>query len=132
MSLFKYFRNDSNKESDEVPASSSAHEPISAKRQKTMQKRRKWNEDYINYEFFRLKVEEANRYPPAQCMFCLTIYGNTNVASLKLRRHFTKQHSEHQNKSEEFFQSHVAAQKKQSKLFGKQMGLQSIQDKNLL
>ena len=112
MSLLKYFRNDSNKESDEVPTSSSAHEPISAKRQKTIPKRRKWNEDYINYGFFRPKGEEANSYPPAQCMFCLTIYYNANVDSSKLISHFTKQHPEHQNKSKEFFQSHLAVQKK--------------------
>ena len=84
MSLLKYFRNDSNKESDEVPASSSAHDPISVKRQKTTPKRRKWNEEYINYGFFRPKDEEANSYPPAQCMFCLTIYGNANVTPSKL------------------------------------------------
>ena len=65
-------------------------------------------------------------------MFCLTIYGNANVASLKLITHFTKQHSEHQSKSEEFFQSHLAAQKKLSNLFDKQMELQSTQEKNLL
>ena len=51
---------------------------------------------------------------------------------MPLHRYFTKQHSEHQNKSKEFFQSHLAAQKKQSKFFDKQMGLQSIRGKNLL
>ena len=112
MSLLKYFRNDSNKESDEVPASSSAHEPFPAKRQNTIPKRRKCNEDNINYVFFRPKSEEENSYPPAQCMFCLTIYGNANVAPSKLISHFTKQHSKHQNKSKEFLQSHLAAQKK--------------------
>ena len=65
-------------------------------------------------------------------MFCLTIFGNANVAPLKLISHFRKQHSEHQNKSKEFYQSHLAAQKKQSNLFDKQMGLKSTQDKNLL
>ena len=65
MSLLKYFLNDSNKESNEVPASSSAHEPISAKRQKKIPKGRKRDEDYINYGFFCLKGEEASSYPPA-------------------------------------------------------------------
>ena len=65
-------------------------------------------------------------------MFCLTIYGNANVAPSKLVSHFTKQHSERQKKSKEFFQSHLAAQIKQSNLFDKQMGLQSTQDKSLL
>ena len=32
----------------------------------------------------------------------------------------------------EFFQSYLAAQRKQSNLFGEQMGFQSIQDENLL
>ena len=128
MSLLKYFCNDSSKE---VPAPSSAHKPFPAKRQKTIPKRRKWNEDYINYGFFRPKGKKENSYSPVQCMFCLTIYGNANVTPSKLISHFTKQHSEHQNKSEEFFQSHRAAQKKQSNLFDKQMGLQSTKDKNL-
>ena len=65
-------------------------------------------------------------------MFYLTIYGNANIASSKLVSHFTKQHSEHQNKSKEFFQSPLASHKKQSNLFDKQMGLHSTQDKNLL
>ena len=131
MSLLKYFRNDRNKEPDEVPASSSAHEPFLVKRQKTIQKRRKWNEDYINYGFFHPKGEEENSYSPAQCMFCWTIYGNANVAPSKLVSYFTKQHPERQKKSKEFFQPHLAAQKKQSNLFDKQMGLQA-QDKSLL
>ena len=132
MSLLKYFCNDSNKESDEVPASSSTHKSFPAKRQKTISKRRKWNKDYINYGFFCPKGEKENSYPPTQCMFCLTIYGNPNVTPSNLISHFTKQHSEHQNKSKEFFQSHLAAQKKQNNLFDIQMGLKSIQDKNLL
>ena len=76
MSLLKCFCIDSNKESDEVPASSSAHVPFPAKRQKTIPKKRKWNEDYINYEFFRPEGEEENSYPPAQC---LINYRNANV-----------------------------------------------------
>ena len=108
MSLLKCFCNDSNKESDKVPASSSAHEPFPAKRQKPIPKRRKWNEDYINYEFFRPKGKEENSYSPAQC---LINYRHANVAPSKLISHFIKQHSEHQNKSKEFFQSHLAVQK---------------------
>ena len=63
MNLLKYFRNDSNKKSDEVPASSSAHEPFPAKRQKTIPKGTKWNE--MTYEFFRPNDEEENSYLPA-------------------------------------------------------------------
>ena len=81
-----------------MPASSFAHEPFPVNYQKTIPKRRKWNEDYINYEFFCPKGKEKNSYPPAQCIFCLTIYGNVNVALSKLISHFTKQHSEHQKK----------------------------------
>ena len=57
MFLPKFFRNDSKKESDKVPASSSAHEPFPVKRQKTIPKRRKWNEDYNKYGFFVQKVK---------------------------------------------------------------------------
>ena len=68
MSLIKYFRNNSNKESNEAPASSSADEPICAKRWKTIPKRIKWNEDYIYCRFFRPKGEEANSYhQPSVC-----------------------------------------------------------------
>ena len=119
--------------SNEVPASSSAHEAFPTKRQKTISKRRKWNEDYINYGFFRSKGEEKKSIYPAQCMSCLTIYDN--VAPSRLVSHFTKQHSEQQKKSKGFFQSHLDAQEqrqKQSNLFDKQMGHQSTQDKNLL
>ena len=70
MSWLRYFCNDSNKESDKVLASSSAHEPFLAKHQKTILKRRKSIKDYINYGFFHPKGEEENSYPPAQCMFC--------------------------------------------------------------
>ena len=70
-------------------------------------------------------TESPCSYPPAQCIFCLTNYANANVTPSKLISHFTKRHSEHQNKSKEFFHSHLAAHKKQSNLFDKQMVLQS-------
>ena len=52
---------------------------------------------------FCQKGEKENSYPSAQRMFCLTIYGNANVTPSKLISHFTEHHSEHQNKSKEFF-----------------------------
>jgi len=129
MSLLKYFCNDidSNKESV-VALASSANALLPAKRRKTTLKRRKWNDDYLNYGFLR-PIGEENSYPSAQCLFCSTIYGNVRS---KLLSHLTKQHPEHQNKSKEFFQSHLAAQKSQSDLFDKQMGRQVIYDKNIL
>jgi len=134
MSLLKYFCNDidSNKESDVAPTSSSANALLPAKRRKTTLKRRKWNDDYLNYGFHRPIGEEENSYQSAHCLFCSTKYGNVNVVRSKLLSHLTKQHPEHQNKSKEFFQSHLAAQKSQSNLFDKQMGRQLIYDKNIL
>jgi len=134
MSLLKYFCNDidSNKESEVAPATSSANALLPSKRRKTTLKRRKWNDDYLNYGFRRPIGEEENSYPSDQCLFCSTIYGNVNVVRSKLLSHLTKQHPDHQNKSKEFFQSHLAAQKSQSNLFDKQMGRQLIYDKNIL
>ena len=51
-----------------MPASSSAHEPFPANCQKTVPTRRKWNEDYINYKYFRPKDEEKNViHQPSVC-----------------------------------------------------------------
>ena len=104
MFLFKYFFNISSKEFDAAPASSSANEDNPAKR-------RKWNDNYINYGFCRPIGEEENFYPNAQCLFCSTVYGNVYLVPSKLISHLKKQHPEHQNKSEKFFQSHLAAQR---------------------
>ena len=136
MSLLKYFSNESRKESgpDTALASPSANEVElqPAKRQKIISKRRKWNEDFINYGFRRPIGEEENLYSSAQCLFCSTSFGNINVVKSKLLSHLTKQHPEHQNKCTKFFQSYLDAQKKQSHLFNKQMGHQVTQNKNML
>ena len=121
MSSFKYFCNVSSKEFDAAQASSSTNEINLAKRRKTELKRRKWNDSYINYGFCCPIGKEENFYPNAQCVFCSTIYGNVNIVSSKLISHLKKQHPEHQNKSEKFFQSHLAAQRKQNNLFDRQI-----------
>ena len=89
-------------------------------------------DSYINYGFCRPIGEMENFYPNAQCLFCSTIYGNINLVSSKLISHLKKQHPEHQNKSEKFFQSHLAAQRKQSNLLDRQIGSQLIHNKKLL
>ena len=89
-------------------------------------------EQHINYGFCCLISEEEKFYPNAQCLFCSIIYGNVNLAPSKLISHLKKQHPEHQNKSEKFFQSHLAAQRKQSNLLDRQMRPQLIQNKKLL
>ena len=132
MSLFKYFCNVSSKEFDAAPASSSTNEVNPAKRRKTKRKRRKRNDSYINYGFCRPIGEEENFYPNAQCLFCSTIYGNVNLVPSKLISHLKKQNPEHQNKSEKFSQSHLAAHRKQSNLLDKQMRPQLIHNKKLL
>ena len=109
MSLFKYFCSASSKEFDAALASLSTNKVNSARRRITELKRRKWNDSYINYGFFRPIGEEENFYPNIQCLFCSTIYGNVNLVPSKLISHLKKQHPEHQNKSEKFFQSHLAA-----------------------
>ena len=132
MSLFKYFCNVSSKEFDAAPASSSTNEVNLAKHRKTELKRQKWNDSYLNYGFCRPISEEKNFYINAQCLFCSTIYGNVNLVPSKLISHLKKQHPEQQNKSEKFFQSHLAAQRKQSNLLDRQMRPQLIHNKKLL
>ena len=68
---------------------------------------------------------------PSSVFFCSTIYGNVNLLPSKLINHLTKQHPEHQNKFKTYFQSHLAAQKKQSNLFDKQTGHQSTHKENV-
>ena len=38
-------------------------------------KKRKWNNDYIRYGFYRTEEEKLNPFPSACCMFCPAIFG---------------------------------------------------------
>ena len=43
-------------------------------------KKRKWNDDYIMYGFYRTEKEMLYPYPSACCLFCPAIFGNSNLA----------------------------------------------------
>ena len=59
-------------------------------------KKRKLNDDYIMYGFYRTEKEILNPYPSACCMFCPAILGNTNLAPSHLQKHLKTQHPNHQ------------------------------------
>jgi len=44
-----------------------------------------------------------NPYPSAHCLFCTTVFGNSNLAPGHLKKHLKSQHPTHQNKSKAFF-----------------------------
>ena len=80
------------------------------------QRKRKWNDDYIMYGFYRTEEEMFNPYPSACCMFCPAIFGNTNLAPSHLQKHLKTQHPNHQNKSKAFFEASLHDKRKQVSL----------------
>ena len=84
---------------------------------RSIAKRRRWNEVYVKYGFYRLAEEEHNQYPSANCLFCPVKYCNLGIVPLKLKLHLKKQHPEHQYKSKEFFESQLLAICKQKRSF---------------
>jgi len=43
-------------------------------------KKRKWHDDHITCGFYRTREEMLNPYPSAHCLFCTTVFGNSNLA----------------------------------------------------
>lgn len=95
-------------------------------------KRRKWNNDYVKYGFYLPNEEEQNPYPATQCLFCSAKYKNSNLVPSKLLSHLKMQHSEHKNKSKEFFEATRAELKKQQRSFDSIMVHQEKEEKSLL
>lgn len=95
-------------------------------------KRRKWNNDYVKYGFYLPNEEEQNPYPATQCLFCSAKYKNSNLVPSKLLSHLKMQHSEHKNKSKEFFEAIRAELKKQQRSFDSIMVHQEKEEKSLL
>ena len=84
---------------------------------RSIAKRRRWNEVYVKYGFYRSAEEEHNQYPSANCLFCPVKYCNSGIVPSKLELHLKKQYPEHQYKSKEFFESQLSAICKQKKSF---------------
>ena len=84
-------------------------------------KKRKWNDDYIMYGFYRTEKEMLNPYPSACCLFCPAIFGNSNLAPSHLQKHLKTQHPNHQNKSKAFFEESLRDKQKQVSLLENQV-----------
>ena len=59
-------------------------------------KKRKWNDNYTAYGFYRTKEEALNPYPSARCLFCTAFFGNSKLTPGHLQRHLKTQHPSHQ------------------------------------
>ena len=57
-------------------------------------KKRKWNDNYTAYGFYRTK-EVLNPYPSARCLFCTAVFGNSNLTPGHLQRYLKTQHPCH-------------------------------------
>ena len=88
---------------------------------RSIAKRRRWNEVYVKYGFYRSAKEKNSQYLSANCLFCPVKYCNSGIVPLKLKLHLKKQHPEHQYKSKEFFESQLSAICKQKRSFELQM-----------
>ena len=86
--------------------SSSKNEPNLKRKAETESntvKNRKWNDDYIKYEFFLPQSETSSDRPSARCLFCSVAYGNQSLVPSKLRNQLENKHAIHRNDSEQFF-----------------------------
>ena len=88
---------------------------------RSIAKRRRWNEFYVKYGFYRSAKEEHNQYPSANCLFCPVKYCYSGTVPLKLELHLKKQHPEHQYKFKKFFELQLSAICKQKRSFELQM-----------
>jgi len=59
--------------------------------------KRKWHDDYKR-RFYRTKEEILNPYPSVHCLFCTTVFGNSNFAPGHFKN-MKSQHHTHQNQS---------------------------------
>ena len=79
-------------------------------------KKRKWNDDYIMYGFYRTETETLNPYPSACSLFCPAIFGNCNLALSHLQKHLKTQRPIYLNKSKAFFEASLHNKQKQVSL----------------
>ena len=55
-----------------------------------MSKIRKWNDNYVQFNFTCTETAEGLQKP--QCMICNIVYSNSKLKQFKLQEHFIKRH----------------------------------------
>ena len=55
-----------------------------------MSKKRKWNDNYVQFGFTCTETTEGLQKP--QCIFCNVVFSNANLKPSKLREHFNNRH----------------------------------------
>ena len=76
---------------------------------KKLSKRRKYNDDYLNFEFTFIG-DESNQVP--QCIVCGLTLSNESMVLNKLKRHLEQNHSHVSKKSSDYFMRLMSSQKK--------------------
>jgi len=84
-------------------------------------KKRKWNDDYIIYGFYRTKKEMLILTLLLVVCFVLPFFGNSNLAPSHLQKHLKIQHPNHQNKLKVFFEESLGDKQKQVSLLESQV-----------
>ncbi|XP_045117651.1 protein ZBED8-like [Portunus trituberculatus] len=55
-----------------------------------MSKKRKWNDEYVNFGFTCATEKDGTQRP--QCILCITLFSNANLKPSKLDEHFKNKH----------------------------------------
>lgn len=78
-------------------------------------KRRKYNDDYLNFGF-TVTGDENNQIP--QCIVCGVTLSNESMVPNKLKRHLEQNHSHVSKKSSQYFMHLLSSQKKKFDVHG--------------
>ena len=57
------------------------------KRSECNVKKRKWNDNYTAFGFYRSKKQALNPYPSARCLLCTAAFGSSNLTPGHLQKH---------------------------------------------
>ena len=86
------------------------HFAVSKFRLFTMDKKRKYSEEYLKFGFTSI-VSNGTEKP--QCVLCNVVLSAESLKPSKLKRHLETKHSNHVSKDLEFFRRHEASLKRQ-------------------
>ncbi len=73
-------------------------------------KKRKYSEEYINYEFASLLVDDIEK---PQCVLCFKVLGKDSMRPSKLKHHLQTTHPHYAEKGPNFFRRHKSSLGKQ-------------------
>lgn len=76
----------------------------------TMEKKRKYSEDYMKFGFTTIIVNGVDK---PQCVLCGVVLSVESMKPSKLKRHLDTKHAEHSTKDVDFFRRHEAGLKRQ-------------------